>query len=310
MVCVNRRDYPGTTLYTPAELNAIRDGNEHGSFFVARGVELAAFLDGLIDALSLPGHTSDGKEGGLALMGWSMGNMFTLSTIASVSSLQPQTRTRLQLYLRKFIMFGEIAVELTDLGDIDPMVDPPSQALGISGASAPPVDRKRPQQEVLSEAAQWLSSYFIHGDLSTRDVRNIEFMTPDLSKQSVIGTLPPEELSTLTDYEAVARSDTLLFMSPTVLFNQMYKALFDPETRSLWPKLDFWLLYCDSSAGMMVHAAWEIEKLAQINKDQPVQILTIEDAHHIVSELSLTGTGDTYLRAGVLGRARESFGCI
>ena len=109
MVCVNRRDYPGTTLYTPAELKALSEMDEegHAAILEARGIELAAFLDALIDTLSLPGLTPDGKEGGLALMGWSMGNMFTLSTIASVSSLEPQIQTRLQSYLRKLIMFGE-----------------------------------------------------------------------------------------------------------------------------------------------------------------------------------------------------------
>ena len=109
MVCLNRRDYDGTTLYSPAELKVLSQGDEsdHALFLEARGVEIASFLDGLIDALSLPGPTDDGKEGGLALMGWSMGNIFTLSTVASVSLLQPQVQTRLQSYLRKLIMFGK-----------------------------------------------------------------------------------------------------------------------------------------------------------------------------------------------------------
>ena len=109
MVCLNRRDYDGTTLYSPAELKVLSQGDEsdHALFLETRGVEIASFLDGLIDALSLPGPTDDGKEGGLALMGWSMGNIFTLSTVASVSLLQPQVQTRLQSYLRKLIMFGK-----------------------------------------------------------------------------------------------------------------------------------------------------------------------------------------------------------
>jgi hypothetical protein len=105
MVCLNRRDYPGSTAYSPSELKALSevDADE----LLARGAELALFLDGLIDTLSLPGPTTDGNEGGLGLMGWSLGNVFTLSTMASVSSLQSQIRTRLRSYMRRLIVFGE-----------------------------------------------------------------------------------------------------------------------------------------------------------------------------------------------------------
>ena len=94
--CLNRRDYPGTTFYGSVKLKTLSEGdaNDHTAFFKARGVELAIFFDGLIDSLSLPGPTADGKEGGPALMGWSLGNLFTLGTVASASS-QPQVQNRI-----------------------------------------------------------------------------------------------------------------------------------------------------------------------------------------------------------------------
>lgn len=106
MVCLNRRDYPGTTLYSSFELKALSEGDANE--LEARGVELALFLDALIDILSLPGPSVEGNEGGLAIMGWSMGNLFTLAMVASVSSLQSQVQTRLQSYLRKLIVFGKL----------------------------------------------------------------------------------------------------------------------------------------------------------------------------------------------------------
>jgi pimeloyl-ACP methyl ester carboxylesterase len=107
MVCLNRRDYPGSTAYTDAELKALSEGD--ADVLESRGVELAYVLVDLVDALSLPMPTVDGNEGGLGLMGWSMGNLFTLGAIASVSALQPRVQLELQSYLRKLIVFGEIA---------------------------------------------------------------------------------------------------------------------------------------------------------------------------------------------------------
>jgi ABC-type Co2+ transport system permease subunit len=106
MVCLNRRDYPGSTAYTHAELKTLSEGD--ADELQARGVELAHVLVALIDTLSLPMPTADGKEGGLGLMGWSLGNLFTVGAIASVSALQPQVQFQLKSYLRKLILLGEL----------------------------------------------------------------------------------------------------------------------------------------------------------------------------------------------------------
>lgn len=57
-------------------------------------------LDGLIGTLQLP------EKGGVALVGWSMGNIFTLSMLASVHTLPAPVRRRLSLYVKRAIMWG------------------------------------------------------------------------------------------------------------------------------------------------------------------------------------------------------------
>ncbi|KAF8508156.1 hypothetical protein JB92DRAFT_3145111 [Gautieria morchelliformis] len=263
MVCLNRRDYPGSTPYSPCELKALSEGVEDE--LLARGEELALFLDGLIDTLSLPGPTADGNEGGLGLMGWSLGNVFTLSAMASMSSVQPQVQSRLQSYMRSLILF-----------------DPPMVALGIPAAESYPLsDMTLSAEERLLEFVPWVSSYFAHGDLSTRNVDNLEYKVPNPDKKSVSASLSPEERNSLVDTNAAARSDFVFLAFNTQLSNQVRKVLFDPETRSQWPNLDIWLLYCDSSPGLIIYAAWELEKLAK-ESDQPMRISTITDAHHLV----------------------------
>jgi hypothetical protein len=159
-------------------------------------------------------------------------------------------------------------------------VDPPTTALGIQtpGTYNPLLETS---ENRVTRFAHWVSSYFAHGDLSTRDVRILQFKDPNEDKKSISATLSLEKLNSLVDYNAPARSDFLFRAFDTQLFSQTCKVLFDPETRSQWPNLVIWVLYCDSSPGLVVSAAWELEKLAAKN-NEPVQILPINDAHHLV----------------------------
>ena len=62
IVRVNLRDYPGSTPYSPAELEVIHNGsyNEQVAFVKARGLELGAFLAWLIRTTDIPAP-SDNK---------------------------------------------------------------------------------------------------------------------------------------------------------------------------------------------------------------------------------------------------------
>jgi hypothetical protein len=147
----------------------------------------------------------------------------------------------------------------------------------------PIFDEEIPQRESFTEFAIWVSSYFTHGDLSTRNVDNLEFKMPDSTKLSMAASLSLDKRNSLVDKSAAVRSDvTFLTALESPLFKQTNKALFDPETRAHWPNLGIWVVSCDSSPGTTIHAAWELEKLAALNKDMHLQFLMINDAHHIV----------------------------
>lgn len=104
MICLNRRDYQGSSPYTDEEIRILQHGSddEHASFIHEQGVLVALFVDGIIQTLSLP------KAGGLSVVGWSMGNIFTLASRACIGDLPVETRERLKSYTRSFICWGEI----------------------------------------------------------------------------------------------------------------------------------------------------------------------------------------------------------
>lgn len=107
-VAVTRRDYKGSTPLTPNELNVLSNGTnaEKSSFLRDRGAEFANFISRFIQSNNIPPPTTDGKYGGIALLGWSFGNSFALATVANVHTYPKPVKNCLEKYLRALIMQG------------------------------------------------------------------------------------------------------------------------------------------------------------------------------------------------------------
>lgn len=106
VICVNRREYPGSSPYTAEELRVIAHGcdAERKEFLHQEGILFALFIDGLIQQLSLP------KEGGVAVAGWSLGTVLSFGVLSSIHDLPEDTQGRLKTYIRSFILWGSFSV--------------------------------------------------------------------------------------------------------------------------------------------------------------------------------------------------------
>ena len=107
-VAVTRRDYNGSTPYTSADLNTLQNGtvSDQTAFFQARGEEIATFIELFINQNNIPAPSADGKTGGVGLLGWSLGNTFSVATIANLQSYATSTQHTLAKYLRALIFQG------------------------------------------------------------------------------------------------------------------------------------------------------------------------------------------------------------
>ncbi len=78
-------------------------GNDeaHAVFLREQGVYLSLFVDGIIQRYSLQ------RECGIALVAWSMGNLFALSILDSLQYLSLDIKTRLSAYIHTYIAWGE-----------------------------------------------------------------------------------------------------------------------------------------------------------------------------------------------------------
>ena len=73
-----------------------------------RGAEIARFLSWFIDDEQIPPRSNDtnGINGGISLLGWSLGNTTTLSLLAFANTLDPGLMKKLAKHLRKVVVFG------------------------------------------------------------------------------------------------------------------------------------------------------------------------------------------------------------
>ena len=111
IITANVRDYPGSTPYTQDELERFWS-TDMGVFRAAtrdKGLELGTFLVNVITSEDVPvTENVDGKEsGGVVLVCWSFGNIWSMSLLANEQELDVSKRDILRRYLRVAVMYGE-----------------------------------------------------------------------------------------------------------------------------------------------------------------------------------------------------------
>ena len=112
LVLINCRDYPGSTLYSAAELEALssKDPEKQALSLQARGREFTEFIRRFVESENIPPFvkTPDGSSvsGGFSLFGWSSGNCQTIPVLAHADLAPENTKTLFDLYFRSYIAYG------------------------------------------------------------------------------------------------------------------------------------------------------------------------------------------------------------
>lgn len=128
LVVVNRRGYAGSTPFKPEDTDPFDPSGpelegETGSavprspramaelyttFLQQRGAEVARFLQKFIKTEKIPPKSEEGGRatGGISVLGWSLGNVVTLSMLAFANTYDPALMKQLEPYLRKVVIYG------------------------------------------------------------------------------------------------------------------------------------------------------------------------------------------------------------
>ena len=111
IICINRREYPGSTPHTAEELRVYASGSheERATLLSEAGVNLALCVDGIIQQCGLR------SAGGVALGGWSLGNTFVMAAMVSILGLPAPVKERLQTFVETIILWGTMSMDVSSL---------------------------------------------------------------------------------------------------------------------------------------------------------------------------------------------------
>ena len=100
LIVPNRRLYPSSTPYTPAEIAALQPGSPHDIFehtLERQGLYLLAFIDSVIQVHGLAK---------VAVAGWSLGALFLTLVGGAITQVSAEVSSRLKAHVRALILWG------------------------------------------------------------------------------------------------------------------------------------------------------------------------------------------------------------
>lgn len=116
LILFQRKNYPGSTPYTSAEIDDLAQGRK---IAIDRlGSILGQFIKYVIDKHHIPRTIVNGagrRTGGVAVVGWSMGSVAALSLF---SGCEDNLVTGLSPYIRDLILYGKKAPDLRNIFDL------------------------------------------------------------------------------------------------------------------------------------------------------------------------------------------------
>ncbi|KAL5498535.1 hypothetical protein ACEPAH_1889 [Sanghuangporus vaninii] len=286
VIALNRRDYVHSTPYSEADLNVLasKDEDAHSQFLRARGLEIARFLCWVITELKVPkanfGENAASPSGGVVLMGWSLGNLFTDAFVAYLDTYPLDVIETLKLYLKSLIIYAA--------------------PIGQTGYPAPPdaynpfSDSDNPKRIAPVSFGAWVTAYYKHPAYSSPQKSGV--LSPASLIQNIpeqpyrpptVDTISKDELAIILDLEPNERSERLLIiMSPSLIHGVLEKTLLGADKSPL-PHLNVYYVYGQADFWMVLWAAREFEKDLEkwrINGEhvRPTKVISVPGANHMI----------------------------
>ncbi|KAI0635407.1 Alpha/Beta hydrolase protein [Trametes polyzona] len=270
-VAINRRDYPGSTPLATEDTSTLTSGSDEqkAAFLRDRGIETATFIDRFVQQFGVPPISRDGKSGGFALLGWSLGNVAALSAVTNIDALPDDARQRWAAGMRALILH-----------------EPPTVAIGTPlppKVWSPQIDQSIPAEHRDAFFAQWVTSYFKHADLSTRDLDAISYILPATFRAPSIYSMSDAQLEKILYLLPASGTDMLFMVFCAAAANASYKkACFDPEVRRLLTKLRVSAITGDATCAFSLSAYWAMEADDEAHGGGMIGFRVIEGVNHFV----------------------------
>ncbi|KAF9816045.1 hypothetical protein IEO21_04220 [Rhodonia placenta] len=299
LVLVNSRDYPGSTRYSPEELDGLSSPQKEvqAATIRTRGLEFAAFMRWFIEVERIPPilekEGASRPSGGISLLGWSSGNLQTIPLLTYANDLPQDTAEVLEGYFRSFFIHD---ISETAIG-----------APALEGLYTPMRDKSLNAEQIAATFPLWVSSYFTQAVVtSDTDAETPGFgemvvartarhqSDPDPRWVPTVVRMGPEGVAAVSDASVMPRSQVRIqLVNPAVYEDNLRRALFKCETedgsgakKAIWPKLRVNVVWCDMSTGSCVYATHRVMHMAKAYQEQgkgrTVEFHRLEQANHFV----------------------------
>jgi len=239
----------------------------------ARGHEIASFVDAFIQKFKLPPLSDDGKIGGVALLGWSVGGAFPVAAVASSSTLPTDVQARLSSYVRSLIVYESAPLVLG--------LPTPTQNW------APLIDTTMPENLRLPAFGQWCTGYFDHGDMTLSSAHDHDSLSWILSSPERVPTfynIPVDQLNTITTYGNDASTDLPFLFFFSNQLNAVYNKAFNgKDITAKFPRMKKSFLCGDKTGAFGVAGLWAVQDDQKENGTDPsVKFKLIPGANHFL----------------------------
>lgn len=230
-------------------------------------------------------------EGGIALLGWSLGNSPTLAAISYFDSLPSDAQSRLGPQMRALIMQGCLpfkcsCVESACTND-DNLSEPPSVAIGADSPPqiwSPQIDTSIPEDIRLPMFTQWITSYFHHGDLSTRNTSVLSYVLPATFHAPSIFNMTSSQMSSIVEEwqnNAIDSPFQTNFKRQNAA--SYVRACYDPATKVLWPNMKIWEVVGDATCSFPLTGLFSLQNDNDARGGGFINFNIIRNANHFVS---------------------------
>ncbi|KAF8873509.1 hypothetical protein CPB85DRAFT_1236931 [Mucidula mucida] len=271
-VALNRRPFPGSTPFTPEELDVTLTGGtgdaDRDAQIEARGHEIAMFVAEFIKKFKLPALSQDGKHGGVALLGWSVGAAYPLAAIGSSPTLPKDVQRLLGLNVRSLISYEPAGLVL---------------GLGMPAQQWTPLaDTTMPDDIRLPAFGQWVTAYFDHEDIVQRNLDKLSWILTSPSHVPTLYNIPINDLDGMMQLGDDAATDLpFLVAFQNQLLTSGRKALFDVDIAKTFPRMKRSFLVGSKTAAFGFAGLWAVQDEETANGGSvPINYTLIDGTNH------------------------------
>ena len=157
----------------------------------------------------------------------------------------------------------------------------------VSKFWTPLLDQTMPEDTRFPFFNQWITSYFNHGDLTTRDVDVLSYVVPAFKRAPTLFGFDEDEVARMTYAPPAIGSDMTFMVSCGTVINASYKkACFDKAIRGLIPYMKITELCGTATPPFGIPAFWAMQDDDKANGGGFINFRLVPNINHFVCSSS------------------------